>query len=177
MAWSQSGNLRGPVGPQGLQGEAGPAGADGATGPKGDQGVSGRAVTEATQNASGELILTFSDATTTNVGVVKGIQGEPGRSINVAGTVPDVASLPTTATDGDGWIVSQTGHLHIWDGSAWVDAGNVVGPAGAQGPQGEAGTRGSRWFTGSGTPTQDTGMLPGDLYLDTLTGDVHEWVL
>ena len=186
MAWSQAGNLRGPVGaqgPEGLQGPEGPAGvdgpagADGAAGPKGDPGVAGRSVTDATKNASDELVITFSDASTVNVGVIKGDRGEPGRSISVAGTVADEASLPATAADGEGWIVSSTGHLHIWDGTGWIDAGNVTGPAGPAGPAGEAGARGSRWFSGSGAPTADTGMAPGDLYLDTLTGDVYEWVL
>ena len=48
------------------------------TGPLGETGVTGVSVTQAELNADNELILTFSDNTTQNVGVVRGPQGLPG---------------------------------------------------------------------------------------------------
>lgn len=60
-----------------------------------------------------------------------------------------------------------------------------VGPQGAAGPQGSpgpTGERGSIWTTGQGAPTQTTGVLVGDMYLDEANGDVWRfdgatWVL
>lgn len=52
----------------------------------------------------------------------------------------------------------------------------AAGPAGPTGAAGPAGTRGSYWFVGAGPPTvSGVGELPGDLYLDTNTGDVYQF--
>jgi hypothetical protein len=55
------------------------------------------------------------------------------------------------------------------------------GPTGSQGPQGPtgatgpAGTRGSVWLTGTGPPSGAApGILPGDMYLDTTSGDIYQ---
>jgi phage baseplate assembly protein W len=45
------------------------------------------------------------------------------------------------------------------------------GPQGATGPQGE---RGSLWFAGTGGPSGISDAKEQDMYLDTLTGDVHQ---
>jgi len=49
-----------------------------------------------------------------------------------------------------------------------------TGPAGATGATGPTGTRGSLWYTGTGAPGTITGSLPGDMYLDTATGDIYQ---
>jgi hypothetical protein len=46
----------------------------------------------------------------------------------------------------------------------------------AQGPTGTPGTRGSLWSVGSAAPVTTAGQLDGDLYLDSSTGDVYEFV-
>jgi hypothetical protein len=57
----------------------------------------------------------------------------------------------------------------------------ATGATGAQGPQGAAGatgatgTRGSLWNTGTGAPGTIAGVLTGDLYLDTASGDVYQY--
>jgi phage baseplate assembly protein W len=51
----------------------------------------------------------------------------------------------------------------------------VRGQPGTPGTPGTAGARGSLWFTGSGPPTITTGVQPQDMYLDGLTGDVHQF--
>jgi hypothetical protein len=62
---------------------------------------------------------------------------------------------------------------------AWNEVMNIKGPPGAQGdpgPPGDPGAdgaRGATWFTGAGAPTVVPGSLIGDLYLDTVTGDVY----
>ena len=86
--------------------------------------------------------------------------------------------------------------MRVWDSvtSAWVDGDSIqgpqgiageqgiqgaqgeVGPAGTIGPDGPAGTQGVRgtgWFTGVGVPTYVPGSVPGDLYLESVTGDVY----
>ena len=120
MPWSQSGNLRGPVGPQGLPGQP----------------------------------------------------GTPGSSVTITGSVPTAGDLPAGAQVSEGFITADTGHLHVWDGQVWVDAGNVTGPAG---PKGEQGPAGSRWFTGTGLPTVTTDLMQGDHWLRAETGDVYRW--
>lgn len=183
------GNLRGPAGPQGIQGaqgDPGTDGADGAQGPVGPAGPEGPVGPE-------------------------GPKGDPGTGVEIQGSVPTAGDLPTglgPADAGKGWITQDTGHLWVWDGDSWTDAGNITGPPGPQGPagptgpQGETGPqgpegpqgqqgatgdpgdvgatgpqgpRGTGWFQGNGAPTEPiVGSIPGDLYLDNLTGDVYQ---
>ena len=49
------------------------------------------------------------------------------------------------------------------------------GPQGPTGPAGATGTRGSLWYTGTGAPGTITGVLTGDMYLDTASGDVYQY--
>lgn len=51
----------------------------------------------------------------------------------------------------------------------------LVPVRGQPGTPGTAGARGSLWFTGSGPPTITAGVQPQDMYLDGLTGDVHQF--
>lgn len=181
MAWTQSGNLRGPKGepgPQGVQGEPGPQGirgADGPPGPKGDQGIQGP----------------------------EGPAGRDGKGIEIAGQVATYAALPTnlTANDaGKAYLVETDGDLYVWGGAKFPANGNgtnFVGPQGPQGPQGiqgktgatgpagapgpagpvgqtgADGPRGATWFTGTGAPGAISGAKPGDMYLDTTTGTFY----
>jgi Collagen triple helix repeat (20 copies) len=101
----------GATGPRGAAGAQGPAGPQGAAGPQGPQGPAG------SQGAAGAA----------------GAAGPPGAGVNVTGSVATAAALPATGDPGDAYIVTATGHLHVWDGSAWIDTGLVQGPAGAPG--------------------------------------------
>lgn len=58
-----------------LKGEKGADGINGKDGIDGQDGTDGRGITSTEINASGELVLTYSDSSTTNVGVVKGKDG------------------------------------------------------------------------------------------------------
>jgi len=50
------------------------------------------------------------------------------------------------------------------------------GPRGVQGDIGAPGLRGSRWYTGAGTPvTVPDSRIEGDMWLDETTGDVWRW--
>ncbi|MEM9024885.1 MAG: hypothetical protein AAGB22_14155, partial [Bacteroidota bacterium] len=100
---------QGEQGPAGPAGPAGPTGATGATGAKGDpgdpgtNGQDGRGVTAATINANDELVLSYSDSTSDNLGVVVGPQGPAGsfptaapEIIYVKGQVVDLNGAPMT---------------------------------------------------------------------------------
>ena len=99
---------RGVVGPQGPPGAPGAAGQQGPQGPQGPQGATG---------AQGP----------------QGVKGEVGSGVHVTGSVATVADLPAGAAEGDAYIVTATGHLHVWDGAAYIDTGLVRGPAGRDG--------------------------------------------
>jgi hypothetical protein len=110
---------QGEAGIQGVQGEPGPAGAQGEAGPAGVDGVEGP----------------------------EGPQGVPGLGLRFIARVPTIDDLPATANQGDVYLIEASGDAWVWDETvpAFVNAGPVVGPTGAQGPtgpQGEAGPAG-----------------------------------
>lgn len=141
MAWTIQGNLKGPKGDPGDPGTAGVAGGAGPAGPA-------------------------------------GAEGKPGAGISLQGseTPTDLDAMRLHPHDaGKAWLLSADGtvgghamlhgHMVVWDGTAWHDAGEIVGPPGP---------RGTRWFTGSGAPGTLTGQQAKDMYLDRATGDVYE---
>lgn len=177
MAWTMTGNLKGPKGEPGPQGVQG---APGERGPQGERGLPGAPGAPGPEGPAGPA-------------------GRDGRGVAIRGAVPEYGDLPTlTAGDaGAAYLVQADGDLYVWDGSAWPADGQGAdfrgpegprgsqgpagpeGPAGPQGPVGERGVtgepgpRGSRWFTGTGTPGTITGAVAGDLYLDTSSGTVY----
>jgi hypothetical protein len=111
---------------------------------------------------------------------VQGPQGNPGTpgtngSVIYAGAG---APQPATGVAGDYFFDTATGTMYGPKTTSWPGTGTVL--KGAQGAQGQPGSpgaqgpRGSAWFTGTGVPTTVAGSLPGDLYLDTTTGDVYK---
>lgn len=97
-----------------------------------------------------------------------GAPGAPGQSIAIQGSVATAADLPPSSTIGYGYITRDTGHLWVWDGFVWIDAGNVTGPPGPPGPPGI-----SVWRDGHGVPVFIFGS-GGYYYLDVDTGDVYK---
>ena len=90
-----------------------------------------------------------------------GPTGPAGAGIVLKGSVATVGDLPAVGNNpGDAYIVSSNGHLYIWSGSAWVDAGQFVGPTGPTGPTGQSIT-GPTGATGAASsvagPTGPTG--------------------
>ena len=111
-------------GPTGLSGPTGPMGP---TGPKGDIGLTG-----------------FTGAT-----------GAPGVGVQLKGSKATVLALPATGnTSGDSYIVAADGDLYGWNGTIWVNLGDIQGP---QGPTGTAGTTGALGATGIQGVTGATG--------------------
>jgi hypothetical protein len=65
-----------------------------------------------------------------------GPPGPPGSSVSITGSVPTAAALPTDLGPedaGTGYIAQDTGHLWVWDGDSWTDAGLIQGPPGPSG--------------------------------------------
>jgi len=75
---------------------------------------------------------------------------------NMIGTINIVAETAGN-TAGDGYIVEFDGHLYVWNGSQWVDAGQIVGPIGSTGATGSVGATGSG-STGATGPAGATGQ-------------------
>jgi len=93
---------------------------------------------------------------------IQGTTGANGTSVHILGSVSTATALPGypssyTGAIGDGYVTADTGHLWVWSGSTWVDAGNVTGPQGATGPQGTQGTQGTMGFVGSQGTTGTAG--------------------
>jgi hypothetical protein len=64
-----------------------------------------------------------------------------GSGIVILGALANTGLLPATDNEvGDAYIIS--GHLWVWDGDSWDDAGTVQGPAGATGATGGPGPQG-----------------------------------
>jgi Collagen triple helix repeat (20 copies) len=142
--------IQGFSGPQGLQGLTGPTGATGSqgfSGPQGLQGVTGPTGAQGIQGSTGPGITGPTGATGAASNVTgptgpKGNTGPAGTSVNIIGSVANSGALPVGgggASTGDGYITIDTGHLWVWNGTSWVDVGEIRGPTGAQGPTGPTG--------------------------------------
>lgn len=140
--------VQGPVGPEGPDGPAGIQGPTGPTGPQGIQGPQGVTGDTGPQGPTGATGAT-------------GPQGDRGAATTIKGTLAstaDLVPLEPTAVEGDGYIIGA--NFWVWDGTAFFDAGTIVGPTGPQGPagqQGIQGVQGPAGPTGAAGPQGDTG--------------------
>jgi hypothetical protein len=57
-----------------------------------------------------------------------GDPGPAGEGFTILGTVPSSDYLPIDAEENDAWVAEDTGHMWIWNGTAWVDVGSMTGP-------------------------------------------------
>lgn len=66
------------------------------------------------------------------------ISGQDGRPLNIKGTLPSSDDLPVlNVSPGDAYIIDETGHIWVFDGSLWVDCGDFRGPEGQPGIDGK----------------------------------------
>ena len=147
---------QGPPGTTGPQGVPGPTGNTGPIGPIGPQGVKGDKGDTGSQGVPGIQGIQGEQGIPGPIGP-EGPEGQPGTGIAIQGSVPSSADLPLSGnTEGDAWITADTGHLWVWDGTQWVDAGLIQGSDGPQGPQGPQGIQGPQGVEGpQGIPGQD----------------------
>ena len=86
-----------------------------------------------------------------------GPQGDPGTGVTILGSLDDPSELPDDGEIADVYLIN--GELWVWDGEAWINAGNIQGPAGAQGLAGPQGPAGPQGATGLQGPTGETGPM------------------
>lgn len=101
-------------------------------------GPQGASVVDAEDLGDGTMRFILDDGTKTSpVPWLRGPQGKPGdkgdqgTGLSVKGEKASTADLPTGAQAGDSWVVK--GHLWVWQGSQWIDAGQFEGKPGARG--------------------------------------------
>lgn len=86
---------------------------------------------------------------------VQGEKGDPGTGIKIKGKYDSLSALQAAhpkADEGDAYMAGT--NLYVWNGSTWLDCGNIKGDkgekgdTGLQGVQGEKGERGPQGATG-----------------------------
>ena len=185
----------GETGAAGAQGAAGPSGDSGASGAQGAQGAAGAVGNAGADGANGSLwyfgagvpssgtgttIDYYLNITTGDVfsktsgswiviGSLKGPGGSDGTNgatwNNGAG-----APSPSLGIDGDYYINTDNGDLYKKAAGSWGVIANIKGP---QGVFGNNGTPGSRWFFGTGTPSNSFGTTI-DYYLEIDSADWYQ---
>ena len=144
-------------GDKGDQGEPGPAGPVGPAGPQGPQGEAGPQGIQGEQGPQGP-------------------KGEDGAGIEITGSVPTYADLPsglTTEDDGKGYYVEADGRLYIWNGTSFPANGDGVrirGPQGPQGIQGVQGPQGEQGIQGPAGADGADGVSPTATVVRTQNG-------
>jgi len=83
------------------------------------------------------LILSRFDGNTINAGNVRGPEGPQGGTLTIKGSVSLITNLPTSGNStNDAYIVDENSHIYVWNGTTWIDAGTMQGPAGIGIPSG-----------------------------------------
>ena len=114
------------------------------------QGPAGRGISQLNINSNGELIVTYSDDTTVNLGVVVGADGKNGTNGTNGSNGKGIASIAKTNTQGliDTYTItysdSTTSTFTVTNG-----AQGIQGPQGEQGLQGETGAQGPKGDNGN----------------------------
>lgn len=75
--------------------------------------------------------------------IAVGPVGPVGPGITIKGFIANAAALPLNPELYDYYLLEDTGHGSMWDGSQWVDTGPLRGPSGADGVDGANGLDGS----------------------------------
>ena len=95
-------------------------------------------------------------------GGIMGPTGPQGTSITIKGSVATVGNLPATGNAvNDAYVVQADGDLYVWNGTAWNNVGQIVGPIGPTGPQGPVGPTGPTGVQGVTGPTGAASTVAG----------------
>ena len=113
-------------------------------GPKGEDGITPvfTAITANVNSTTGTPQVSVTSAKTDgekytlafdfkNLKGDKGDRGDDGTSIKILGTVNSPTEFPENPSNGDGYMLE--GHLWVYDGVSWIDAGEIKGPQGDPG--------------------------------------------
>lgn len=117
---------QGPEGPQGKAGIQGPEGPQGATGPQGPKGDTGATGPQGPTGATGP----------------QGPQGEPGKGLTILGYYSTLLQLEQSVTNPDvgdfyGVGIAAPYNLYAWDGTQWINNGQLQGAKGDKGEKGD----------------------------------------
>ncbi|WP_459726405.1 collagen-like protein, partial [Lactiplantibacillus plantarum] len=128
-------------------------------------------ITNNIENESGASIttITFDDfVAAMNKAASTIAKGDPGEGLDIKGQVTSVSALPTTANEGDGYLVNE--ELYVYTNGAWKDCGPIQGP---QGIQGKTGTGISsttiQYQISNSATTAPTGIWSNDIVATTIT--------
>ena len=140
--------IKGDTGDAGPKGDTGETGPQGETGPKGADGVSVSSVVQTTtaNTDGGENVITvtLSNGSKSTFKVKNGTKGstgakgEPGKGLKVLGYYATPLLLESSVSDpevGDTYGVGSAPpyNMYMWDGSSWVDNGQLQGASGEDG--------------------------------------------
>lgn len=130
----------GKNGTPGADGKDGANGRPGADGKNGKDGKDGRGIANI-ENVNGEIVVTYTDGTTTSLGTLQGPKGDKGDAGANGVDGKDGRGIANLETKDGEIVVTYT------DGSA-ANLGPVQGLKGEKGPQGEKGDKGDKGETG-----------------------------
>jgi hypothetical protein len=190
-AWPTSTlNLKGPTGDKGDTGDPGADGTDG-TNFLAAQGVPNNGTT----GVNGDMYLNLNNGDVYGPKIagswgspvynIKGVKGDTGSKGDTGDTGPAGAAFLSGAgapssglgANGDSYANATNGDVYTKSAGSWGSPiGSIKGATGAKGDTGDTGTRGSTWSTGAGTPTNLTGRINGDFYLNSTNGEVWQVV-
>ena len=155
---SNLGNVIGAAGKDGKDGKDGADGAKGETGETGAAGADGKdgiGVIKSEINNRGELVLTYSDNTVANLGVVVGANGKDGAD-GAKGEKGDTGAAGADGKDGlngtdgkdgvgiESIVIDESGQLNVTlTNGTTLNLGNIRGADGAKGEKGEKGETGA----------------------------------
>jgi hypothetical protein len=103
-------------------------------GDDGIDGTNGKSAYELWEEQAGNVGKTEAEFLTS----LKGTDGADGSDLDLRGTKADAAEIQAIAspTKQEAWVADDTGHLFIYNGSAWVDVGEFRGADGTNGTNG-----------------------------------------
>ncbi|MDM7515908.1 hypothetical protein QUF07_04200 [Lentilactobacillus sp. TOM.63] len=106
--------------------------------------------------------------------VKKGDKGDTGTGLEIKDKVSSVSNLPSTANEGDGYLVGE--ELYVRVNNAWKDCGPLQGPKGDRGIQGIQGNTGTgissttiQYQISSSATTAPTGIWSNNIVATTTT--------
>ena len=104
----------------------------------------------------------------------KGEKGDTGTGLEIKDKVSSVSNLPSTANEGDGYLVGE--ELYVRVNNAWKDCGLIQGPQGIQGIQGIQGNTGTgissttiQYQISNSATTAPTGIWSNNIVTTTTT--------
>ncbi|TLQ22329.1 collagen-like protein [Lactiplantibacillus plantarum] len=101
-------------------------------------------------------------------------KGDPGEGLDIKGQVTSVSTLPTTANEGDGYLVNE--ELYVYTSGVWKDCGTIQGPQGIQGKTGTGISSTTIQYQISNSATTSPTGTWSDSIVATTTANPYLWM-